>query len=371
MGVSFKNMDIHLLFSATIIVTILGYFLYQKIFLLCTFFNKPKDELLENLAESNYFRNETKLYETSLNINTYSVIFLINMAFMFVIFLPSKFLFIPIVSFLIIGVPSFFIMLIVAKKHRIVFKEYEKSRIEFIHESQRLRMQEEQQRRFAYLSQMATAVAHNINNPLNNINATVTNIQEDLNTNTISNEILNGDLQRIKANVQRMAKIVNTFRSYARGNREQQEVIVFDELVDNILMLFQGQFESHQIQLLKALNANEIKIFSNSFELQEILMILLTNAREAIEGKISAAIWVSTYQENEHVYLQVEDNGSGISPERQKELFSPLNTTKTNGLGMGLYLVKNILNKSNGYINYQQSIHGGACFRISLSIHKG
>ncbi len=238
-------------------------------------------------------------------------------------------------------------------------------------ENKRLKTQEEQQKRFAYLSQMATAVAHNINNPLNNINATVTNIQDDLNMNAISNETLNNDLQRIKANIQRMAKIVSTFRSYARGNREQQEVLVFNEVIDNILMMFQGQFESHQIQLNKELTTHETKIFANTFELQEILMILLTNAQEAVENKTNATIWVSTEQDNEKVYLQIEDNGDGISPKRQKELFLPLNTSKANSFGMGLSLVKNILDNSNGYINYQQSIHGGACFRISLPIYKG
>jgi C4-dicarboxylate-specific signal transduction histidine kinase len=364
-------MDFSLLLSAMMLATIFGYFLYQKIFLLDAFFNKPKDELLEGLSESNYFHNETELYKTTLSINTYSFILLINVAFMFVVFLPTKFLFIPIVSFMIIGFPSFFIMLIFVRKYRKVAKEHEKYRLEFINENQRLRTQEEQQKRFAYLSQMATAVAHNINNPLNNINATVTNIQDDLNMNAISNETLNQDLQRIKANIQRMAKIVSTFRSYARGNREQQEVIVFNEIIDNILMMFQGQFESHQVQLNKELTTHETKIFANTFELQEIFMILLTNAREAVESKTNAAIWVSTEQDEEKVYLQVEDNGTGISPEREKELFLPLNTSKANGFGMGLYLVKNILDKSKGYINYQKSIHGGACFRISLPIYKG
>ena len=364
-------MDVSLLLPTMILVIIFGYFLYQKIFLLDAFFYKPKDELQEGLAESNYFHNETELYKATLSINTYSFILLINMAFMFVVFLPTKFLFIPIVSFVIIGFPSFVIMLIVARKYHKVAKEYGKSRLEFINENQRLRTQEEQQRQFALLSKMATAVAHNINNPLNNINATVTNIQDDLNMNAISNETLNNDLQRIKANIQRMAKIVSTFRSYARGNKEQQEVIVFNEIIDNILMMFQGQFESHQIQLNKELTTHETKIFANTFELQEILMILLTNAQEAVENKTNATIWVSTEQDNEKVYLQIEDNGDGISPKRQKELFLPLNTSKANGFGMGLSLVKNILDNSNGYINYQQSIHGGACFRISLPIYKG
>ncbi len=336
--------------------------------------NKKNGILVEsNLPEKHPIEKE--IDKLNLKINDYVMLIFILPTILYIIHLQNihEKQFISEINFIAIFGILFGLMFLTFCNYKVaIFKNSRKilTRTLFI-ENQKLKLQEEQQKRFAYLSQMATAVAHNINNPLNNINATVTNIQDDLNMNTISNEVLNQDLQRIQANIQRMTKIVNTFRSYARGDKSKQEVIVFDDVIDNILMLFQGQFESHQIQLTKILTTNETKIFGNTFELQEILMILLTNAREAIENKTNATIWVSTEQDEEKVYLQIEDNGTGISPERQKELFFPLNTSKVNGFGMGLYLVKNILDKSNGYINYQSSIHGGACFRISLPIYKG
>jgi two-component system C4-dicarboxylate transport sensor histidine kinase DctB len=236
-------------------------------------------------------------------------------------------------------------------------------------DNQLLRAQQEEYKRLEYLSFMATAVAHNLNNPLQAIRGASDYLLDFFNE--VTPEEIHNNLHRITTNTERLAKIVKTFRDYARGDRQQREQLNLNDLVKNTTDLFQAQFKHHKIQLQVDLSPQLPYTDSNSFSLQEILMILLSNAREAVTGRERATIWVSTWTTDNQVGFQVADNGPGIAIEQQPRLFMPFHSQKPKGLGLGLYLTKNLLDPLGGNIRYDHRTDSGACFRVSLPITRG
>lgn len=275
----------------------------------------------------------------------------------------------PIIAYLVIYVLTTTMLAVNFAKLNLKHRKLTSIVVILERENQELRAQQEEYKRLEYLSFMATAVAHNINNPLQAIRGASDYLLDFFNA--VSPEEIQNNLHRITANTERLAKIVKTFRDYARGDRQQREQLNLNELIKNTTDLFQAQFKHHKIQLQVDLSPQMPQTNSNSFSLQEILMILLSNAREAVAGREAATIWVSTWTTDNQIGFQVADNGPGIAIEQQPRLFLPFNSQKPKGSGLGLYLTKNLLDPLGGNIHYEDRIDSGACFRVSLPITRG
>jgi signal transduction histidine kinase len=101
-----------------------------------------------------------------------------------------------------------------------------------------------------------------------------------------------------------------------------------------------------------------IRVFNN----------LLKNAIQAIEIEEDGLIEVQISKENEMIQIAVRDNGNGIDDELQEKIFSPNFTTKTSGMGLGLAMVKNIINSHGGTIWFESEIQKGTTFFFTLPI---
>ena len=89
-------------------------------------------------------------------------------------------------------------------------------------------------------------------------------------------------------------------------------------------------------------------VYADPRALQQALLNVMTNASDALEGREDPAIDITISKLDDHVRIQIHDNGSGISEEDQKTLFRPFVTSKKQGTGLGLVLVKKMLTKMNG-----------------------
>jgi len=220
--------------------------------------------------------------------------------------------------------------------------------------------------KLSYLGSMATGIAHNINNPINNISLSTQYGLRQLKKGNLENQEAQEIFNEIMLEVQRLASIVGRFRDFSKGDRSHQENVSLNDLAQRVAEYFDGQFQAHDVRLVLELDENAPQAFANQFVVEEVLINVLTNAREAIEKRPSATVWVKTSTNAEHSVIQIEDNGDGVPEDEQKDLFSPFHSKKVQGTGLGLHFAKSALERISGTIAYQSRSEGGACFTVNL-----
>ena len=237
--------------------------------------------------------------------------------------------------------------------------------------TEQYRAEVEESRKFKYLSSMATAVAHQINQPVGIIraatSAALSDIQDELFQPT---EELKPLLNKIYAQTGRLRNIIDSFRSFARGDRQHRERVNLNQVIAQTLALFEAQFQHHNIKLTREETHSKLTVWANPFQLAEVLINLLNNAKDALEGSANPQVWVKTRREptTGQIEIQIEDNGPGIAPEFLEKLFMPFESTKPTerGTGLGLHLSRQIIQAFGGQLNYIPRPGGGAAFQITL-----
>jgi C4-dicarboxylate-specific signal transduction histidine kinase len=222
--------------------------------------------------------------------------------------------------------------------------------------------------KFKFLGQIMTQVAHNINNPLQIIHGNVTGALDDLNEGLFNAETeLRPLLENLKQQTDRISNLIQDFRKLAQGDRKKLETVNLNELAEQAAERLHDQFLIHKIQLVIEPMQPAPLAHSNALVVTEAIINLLSNAKDALTGQKAAKVTLSTWEDAQNVGIKVEDNGKGIHPEQQSQLFHTLYPSqKTVGWGLGLYTSHHTLKSLGGKIVYTSQNQGGACFTIIL-----
>lgn len=213
--------------------------------------------------------------------------------------------------------------------------------------------------------EMAKQVAHEVKNPLTPMRLTVQSFQRkfDENDPNIKQKIddyTNTLLQQIDI----MSSVANAFSNFASMPAQQNELINVVEVVRLGLEIFNENyihFESTK---------KEIFMLMDRTQLIRIITNLVKNATQAISNENSNPIvLISVSEENSTVKIEVKDNGIGISDENKKYVFEPKFTTKNSGMGLGLGIIKKIIENYNGTITFESEENSGTTFTVILPIN--
>jgi len=229
----------------------------------------------------------------------------------------------------------------------------------------------EQSRRSSYLGLMATGIAHQINQPIGIIRAKVTAAQSDLQEGLFdAAQELPDLLETIHQQTERLDRIIRLFRERARADRSKREgVAVNDVIRQAVESIFSDQFRERGIALDYQLTEPSPQVWANPYELEEVIVNLVSNARDALEGRRDGVVILrSGYNAQGQVTMSVIDNGPGLDNRMCDQLFTPFVSTKSTekGTGLGLYLVRDIVNNQDGQLEHEPVPSGGTCFRITL-----
>ncbi len=162
----------------------------------------------------------------------------------------------------------------------------------------------------------------------------------------------------------RMDKILTSLRSFARLDRAEEDRFDVREGLDSTLTLIAGKL-GDRIQVVKQYEeVPQIRCFPS--QVNQVFMNVLTNAVEAIEGE--GEIRLRTYTADEHVIVEIADNGAGIPPENLNKIFDPGFTTKgvKVGTGLGLSIVQRIMEDHHGSLEVRSEVGKGTTVRIVL-----
>lgn len=220
-----------------------------------------------------------------------------------------------------------------------------------------------QANRLAILGQVAAGVAHEINQPVATIRAYADNARIFLERDQPSSAADN--LGKIASLTERIGSITEELKAFARKGRTAAESVELRDAIDGAVVLLRSRFAGHLEALKYDLPASGLKVSGTRIRLEQVLINLFQNALEALEGRPHPRVEISVTSHGTEVAVKISDNGPGIPEAIQRSLFSPFNTSKESGLGLGLVISKEIVSDYGGRIEVNSS-ERGTCFTIYL-----
>ncbi|MBY5588231.1 sensor histidine kinase [Rhizobium leguminosarum] len=221
-----------------------------------------------------------------------------------------------------------------------------------------------QANRLAILGQVAAGVAHEINQPVATIRAYADNARTFLNRGQTAP--VGENLESIAALTERIGSITEELKTFARKGRGSAEPTGLKDVIEGAVMLLRSRFAGRMDTLDIDLPPDELQVMGNRIRLEQVLINLLQNALEAVAPKAGdGRVEIRTSTDAGMVTVTVADNGPGIPPEIRKGLFTPFNTSKESGLGLGLVISKEIVGDYGGRMEVA-SDSGGTRFIVQL-----
>jgi len=233
--------------------------------------------------------------------------------------------------------------------------------------------------RMASLGEMATGIAHEINQPLNIISIALDNLVLEADTShSVNKQYLLKKTDRIFENIDRMKNIIDHVRSFSR-NQDDYILTGFsvNDSINNALSMISEQLKHSGISLEISLLEGLPQIIGNTFKLEQVILNLISNAKDtlleknnSVQHDFEMSIQISSYRENGNLVIEVTDNGMGISNHDADMVMMPFYSTKDagKGTGLGLSISYQIVKEMNGTIELESRINEGTTFRIVLNV---
>jgi nitrogen fixation/metabolism regulation signal transduction histidine kinase len=220
--------------------------------------------------------------------------------------------------------------------------------------------------RSAAWGEVARRLAHEIKNPLTPIQLSAERLAHKLSDKLsgAEREMLERATQTIVNQVEAMKHMVNDFRDYARMPPPQLGALDLNDLVGEVL----GLYETSRARLAVELADGLPRVAGDAAQLRQVIHNLVANAEDALAEVVAPEIRISTRVEGRGAVLAVSDNGSGFPKEILARAFEPYVTTKTKGTGLGLAIVKKIVDEHHGQIEIVNAAPHGAQIRIRLPL---
>ena len=228
-----------------------------------------------------------------------------------------------------------------------------------------------QAQRDAAWSEVARRLAHEIKNPLTPIQLSAERLRRRyLNSLPVEEgKLLDRATHTIIQQVQAMEEMVKSFAEYAYTSKLQLSTFNLNQLIDEVLELYQG---NQQAVIKQQLDTQLEFILGDKGRIRQLLHNLLKNALEAVAQQSHGEILLTSRLQGQHpngyVELSIDDNGPGIPQTLMDQLFDPYITNKPKGTGLGLAIVKKIVEEHGGIVNASKSPQGGARIMLRLPL---
>jgi C4-dicarboxylate-specific signal transduction histidine kinase len=179
-------------------------------------------------------------------------------------------------------------------------------------------------------------------------------------------------LDGMRTQAQRAREIIDRVREMARRRRTVFAPVALNDVVRNVLALVGPELRRHQVSVSTALVDDLPPVNGDRILLEQVLVNLLLNSMQAMDAVAPAQrqIDVATLRDDGCVKLRVADYGPGVPAAAAGRLFEPFNTTRPQGLGLGLSICRTIVESHGGRIGHAPRDGGGTVFTVQLPIEK-
>ena len=224
--------------------------------------------------------------------------------------------------------------------------------------------------RFATAGEMAASIAHEINQPLGailNNGETAKIILKSRSPDPAMKEIVD-DIVRDNL---RATEIIGRLRSFMKKVPSETNDFDLNEIIAETIKFLSPEARSRDILLRSKPNGTPLRINGDAIQLQQVLSNLILNALDATSDTRQGekAVSVEATHDGKFAEISIADTGPGVSPEAAKKIFDPFFSTKDHGMGMGLSIVRTILEAHHGQIEVDNRNGAkGAVFRVKLPL---
>ncbi len=213
--------------------------------------------------------------------------------------------------------------------------------------------------------EMAKQVAHEIKNPLTPMKLSIQHLKRIWDDGAPDmDEKMERLTQTIIEQIDTLSTIATEFSNFAKMPKANLEKINVRQILFNSIALFQDS-ENVQIDFKNETTENAL-VMADKEQLLRVFNNLIKNAIQAIPEERNGKIEIKLQQENQFYIITIKDNGIGISDDVLDKIFVPNFTTKTGGMGLGLAMVKSIIESSKGKIGFETKSGEGTVFYVSL-----
>ena len=233
----------------------------------------------------------------------------------------------------------------------------------------------------ATVGEMATGVAHELNQPLNVLRLGCDYLVKKARIGqALSLEDLRNVTKEFTASIERASRIINHLREFGRKSDETMSPLDINMPVQSVFTLLGNQLSARDIRCDLDLEEHLPPILGDANRLEQVFINLVLNARDAMlaeekniasEGR-TKVITIRSGLENQRVLVTVADTGPGVPESLKLKVFEPFFTTKESGegTGLGLSISYGIVKEHGGTIEVQSGPDGGALFRVSFPVLK-
>lgn len=223
-----------------------------------------------------------------------------------------------------------------------------------------------QSEKLALTGRLAASLAHEINNPLQTSLGCLGLVQEMLADNDDQAVYINMAIDEL----QRSARIVKKLRDLNRtAELPERKPIDLREIIEGVLILTKNHLIDRNIVPVFAYHEAPPIVHASKDQIQQVILNLMMNAIDELSAGGKIILNIDKTEAPKGYALTVRDTGKGIDPNIIQNIFDPFTTTKEDGIGLGLYISKQIIENHSGYLDYFIAPEGGTVFSVWLPIH--
>lgn len=218
------------------------------------------------------------------------------------------------------------------------------------------------------ISALANSLAHQLSQPITGVILQTESVKRSL-TRLEGHDKSIGTLNTVTDQLNRLSDLVNNLRRVFSGKGSEFHSVNIQNACDEILEIIEPTLKSENIQLRKQYQSSP-HVLGNTIQIQQVLINLFNNAIDAVVSSNSQVrkITLTVSEGDSFALVSIQDSGNGISKEVKTSLFEIYQTTKKDGIGIGLWLCKEIIEMHKGSIHASNSSQGGAIFEIRLPL---
>ena len=226
--------------------------------------------------------------------------------------------------------------------------------------------------KLATLGELTTGIAHELNNPLNNIGLFIGNVIDFVELGKGDPQSILHELHSAMQQVRKANEIISHLRTFGRAASVSREPVAIAQVIQSALSLMREQLRLRQIKVELHFTAEDVIVIGNAIQIEQVFINLLSNARDALANAANKVITITCLTKADMVYITVSDTGPGIPNGLEQRIFDPFFTTKEvgAGTGLGLSITYGIIKEHQGTIAVENLPGEGALFLIELPLKR-
>src|SRR6266487_344054 len=224
--------------------------------------------------------------------------------------------------------------------------------------------------KLATLGELTTGVAHELNNPLNNIGLFIGNVIDLIELGEADPQRMLHELHSAMQQVHKATEIISHLRTFGRAATVSREPVVINQVIQRAISLVHKQLHLRQIEVQLRFPSEDVIVIGNAIQMEQVFINLLTNARDALADVTQKMITITCTVKTDVVNIHFCDTGPGIPAGLEQRIFDPFFTTKEvgAGTGLGLSITYGIIKEHQGSITVESRPGEGALFIIQLPL---